>query len=160
MAEESVGVTELIKESGFPVIGYFDPTDLKVRPEVRDMCAADRCKSYGKSWSCPPGCGSLEEYQERLTRYTKGYLFQTVAEMEDPFDFEGIEKGGAEHRQRINTLSEKISASGQDIMLLGAGACSICETCTYPDAPCRFPERVFPSMEATGLVVYDVCALT
>ena len=25
------------------------------------MCAADKCRSYGRNWCCPPHCGSLEE---------------------------------------------------------------------------------------------------
>ena len=41
--------------------------------------------------------------------------------------------------------------------LLSLIGCGICEKCTYPDAPCRFPDRAFPSMEACGLVVNDVC---
>jgi predicted metal-binding protein len=32
-----------------------------------------------------------------------------------------------------------------------------CKTCTYPDAPCRFPEKMSASMEALGMVVSDVC---
>lgn len=40
---------------------------------------------------------------------------------------------------------------------LSSGGCHICKKCTYPDAPCRFPEKAFPSMEACGLVVNDVC---
>jgi predicted metal-binding protein len=41
---------------------------------------------------------------------------------------------------------------------LGAGACSLCATCTYPNEPCSFPERMITSMEASGLLVSDVCA--
>ena len=37
------------------------------------------------------------------------------------------------------------------------GITSICKECTYPDAPCRFPEMMFPSMEACGLFVSKVC---
>ena len=40
---------------------------------------------------------------------------------------------------------------------MGAGACTRCEACTYPHAPCRFPELVHPSMEACGLLVSEVC---
>ncbi|MDR1183914.1 MAG: DUF2284 domain-containing protein [Coriobacteriales bacterium] len=156
MSEE---LTKLIAESGFPIIGHFDPALLEVRQEVRDMCAADKCHAFGKSWSCPPACGSIEKYQVLFQRYHTGYLFQTVAEMEDAFDYEGIEKGGEEHKHCFNDLAGRIAETGRDILLLGAGTCTLCETCTYPDAPCRFPEKAFTSMEASGLVVYDVCKL-
>ena len=32
-----------------------------------------------------------------------------------------------------------------------------CAKCTYPDQPCRFPDKAFTSMEAYGLLVTDVC---
>jgi predicted metal-binding protein len=152
-------LTKFIAESGFSIIGRFDATLLEARQEVRDMCAADKCQAFGRSWSCPPACGSLEEYQRLFQRYQTGYLFQTVAEMEDPFDYEGIERGSKEHKRRVNDLADRIAGTERDILLLGAGACTLCETCTYPDAPCRFPEKTFTSMEASGLVVYDVCKL-
>ncbi|MDR1185028.1 MAG: DUF2284 domain-containing protein [Coriobacteriales bacterium] len=153
-------LTELIKASGFGDIACFDPSQLVARPEVREMCAADKCNAFGKSWSCPPACGSLESYQEMFARYRMGYLFQTVTVMEDPFDYASIERGSAEHKRRFDDLAKRVSLSKRDILLLGAGTCTLCETCTYPSAPCRYPERAFPSMEAAGLVVYDVCALT
>ncbi|MBQ1285744.1 MAG: DUF2284 domain-containing protein, partial [Lachnospiraceae bacterium] len=35
--------------------------------------------------------------------------------------------------------------------------CNRCKECTYPDAPCRFPEKAVSSMESYGLYVSDVC---
>jgi predicted metal-binding protein len=43
------------------------------------------------------------------------------------------------------------------VLALGAGCCTICRTCAYPDAPCRFPDRAVASMEAFGLLVLEVC---
>lgn len=38
--------------------------------------------------------------------------------------------------------------------LAGAGGCSLCgDACTYPDAPCRHPDRARRSMEACGMEV-------
>jgi predicted metal-binding protein len=149
----------LIRESGFASVGRFDPAALNARQEVRDMCAADKCQAFGKSWSCPPACGSLEEHQALFKRYRSGYVFQTIAHMEDAFDYEAIERASAEHGRRFNDLVDRVSAASEDILLLGAGSCTLCETCTYPDEPCRFPHKVFPSMEASGLLVSDVCEL-
>ena len=42
-------------------------------------------------------------------------------------------------------------------MAIGAGACTKCRECTYPDAPCRFPKQAFASMEAYGMLVLQVC---
>ena len=43
------------------------------------------------------------------------------------------------------------------LLALGAGTCTRCKECTYPDAPCRFPDKRVSSMEACGLVVMDTC---
>jgi predicted metal-binding protein len=64
---------------------------------------------------------------------------------------------GAEHGKHLRSFGEKARALIQDSLLLGSGGCKICETCTYPDSPCRFPDRMTISMEAMGLVVSDVC---
>ena len=41
---------------------------LVFRPEVREMCRADRCRSYGRNWCCPPACPSLEDMARRMAR--------------------------------------------------------------------------------------------
>jgi predicted metal-binding protein len=43
------------------------------------------------------------------------------------------------------------------MLSLGSGGCRRCKKCTYPDAPCRFPEKKFASMEAYGMLVTQVC---
>ena len=44
-------------------------------------------------------------------------------------------------------------------LVLGDGACSNCKECTYPDAPCRFPDLQMQSMEAYCLLVSEICTL-
>lgn len=130
---------------------------LLFREEVRAMCRADRCRSYGKTWSCPPGCGTLEQMREKASAFSDGILVETVGKMEDEFDFEAIERAASLHKKRFEALITALRRMGHPILPMGAGRCTICELCTYPDAPCRFPERAFPSMEAAGLLVSDVC---
>ena len=121
----------LIKDAkerfGFEEAGALNVEALEFLPEVRQMCAADRCRSFNRNWSCPPGCGTLEEIAERVKPYTRGILVQSIGQLED------------------------------DCIPMAAGACQVCKKCTYPDAPCRFPEKSIPSMEAYGLFVSKVC---
>ena len=42
-------------------------------------------------------------------------------------------------------------------LAIGAGSCTQCKQCTYPDKPCRFPEKKIISMEACGMLVLEVC---
>lgn len=76
--------------------------------------------------------------------------------LEDDFDFEGITAAGTHHKQLDRALDEKLCEQGIAHRLYSAGGCSLCKKCTYPDAPCRFPDRVHRSMEACGI---DVGAL-
>lgn len=132
-----------------------DPEALVFRPEVREMCASDKCSSYNRSWSCPPACGTLEELSEKVNSYSSGILVQTVGHMEDEFDYEAMTEAGTQHNTSFRRLTDLLEDS--DILPLGMGACRLCEKCSYPDAPCRFPDKMYPSMEAAGLLVSDVC---
>ena len=52
---------ELARELGFTAAAEVDPSLLEPKQEVRDMCAEDKCHAYGKNWTCPPNCGTVEE---------------------------------------------------------------------------------------------------
>ena len=148
---------ELAAECGFNGIADLDTKTLEFLPEVRDMCAADRCHSYGKTWSCPPACGSIEDWKEKASHYSKGLLLQYIGEREDSFDFEAAMEAGEKCKECLDKLTALMRADGMDFLAMGAGTCTKCKKCTYPDAPCRFPETLFPSMEACGLFISKVC---
>jgi len=148
------------KALGFDHAAPLNTDALTFMPEVRGMCEANRCAQYGKNWTCPPGCGSLEEAAEKAKAYSFGMLVQTVGAMEDEFDLEAIEATGQRHKENFLRLAGAVRAEHPDALLMGAGGCRLCETCTYPDAPCRFPDRAIPSMEAYGLWVSKVCELS
>lgn len=147
----------LAKECGFTVAEELNPQTLKFLPEVREMCAADRCRHYDKSWACPPACGTLEQWQEKASRFSKGILLQTVGEIEDSYDFEAMMEINARNAENFARFADQVLDAGLDCLPMSVGACTRCKECTYPDAPCRFPDRMFSSMEACGLMVNQVC---
>jgi len=142
---------------GFSRAGALNIEALEFLPEVREMCAADLCRSFGKRWTCPPGCGSLTEISEKASAFKCGILVQTVGDLEDDFDYESMMETEKRHNLSFQRLLEQLQEKYPNMLPMGAGACVICEECTYPDAPCRFPERAYPSMEAYGLFVSKVC---
>jgi predicted metal-binding protein len=161
-------VKQTALECGFSNVGELQVETLVPRHEVRSACSSDKCKAYGKSWSCPPACGSLEECETKFRSYRKGLLLQTTGRLEDDFDWENIQKASMEHSSHLRDLNSVLSAifaegaeSGDKLrgnfLLLGAGSCSFCKACSYPDSPCRFPDKKIVSMEAMGLVVSDAC---
>ncbi len=101
--------------------------------------------------------GTLEECAARLKKYSRGILVQTCGDVEDGFDFEGMMEIEADHKAHLQEMYATLRATGEDVLALGAGCCTQCRECAYPDAPCRFPEKAVASMEAYGLLVLEVC---
>ena len=150
-------LTAMAGECGFTHSAPLEISTLEFLQEVRDMCNAKQCNNYGKSWSCPPACATLEEMRERVLAYSGGLLVQTVGELEDSYDWEGIMEAGARHKVNFHRMWGELEKQRLSILAMGAGACKLCESCTYPEAPCRTPERMSASMEACGLFVSKVC---
>lgn len=151
---------ELIQKTidhGFTKAGKLNPDALIFRTEVRAMCAADKCRHYGKTWSCPPGCGTLDDSKKRVTDYSFGIIVESVAQLEDEFDFETIEETSKNHAVNFRKLIDDLRAEYKKVFPMSAGTCNLCGKCTYPDSPCRYPDKQFISMEAYGLWVSDVC---
>ena len=145
------------KQAGFTHIAPLDCSTIKLLPEVRQMCASNACHMYDKNWYCPPGCGALQECEERVQKYSHGILVQTVGELEDSMDGEGMMETEAAHKAHFSTMESLLRPLYPHMLAIGAGCCTRCTSCTYPDAPCRFPDKSFASMEAYGMLVTQVC---
>ncbi len=152
------GLVQKALDFGFTSAGLLDTSTLALLPEVRDMCAADKCRAYGRSWMCPPACGTLEENAEKLKPYRTGLIVQTTMELEDDFDYETMQAAGERQKQLFREFTKRLKGQYPGLLPLGSGGCTLCDACTYPGAPCRHPDEAVPSMEAFGLWVSDVCA--
>lgn len=152
-------IQQLIESQEFDCVGTCSASVLAVREEVRDMCASGKCHIYGTRWACPPACGEIADFEKRMHEYETCAVIQTVAELEDEFDGEGMMEAQETHKERIYSLIDALydAGLGARAMVLSAGTCEVCGTCTYPDAPCRFPDKQLVSMEAAGLYVSEVC---
>ena len=69
---------DMARAAGFEAAAPLRAEQLVFRPEVREMCRADRCRSYGRNWCCPPACPSLEDMARRMADYGDGVLVETV----------------------------------------------------------------------------------
>ena len=132
---------------------------LRFRPEVREICRGNRCRNYGRSWACPPAVGTLEACRARCLAFGRFLLLSRAYPLEDSWDFEAM---GAAHRDfqgQIDGLDAALRASGvPDFLLLSNEGCIRCASCTWPDAPCRFPEKLHPSLEGFGFLVTELAA--
>jgi predicted metal-binding protein len=143
--------------AGFDAAGALDCSTIFLRQEVRDACEINKCGRYGKSWSCPPGCGSLDECAARIRRYEKGLIVQTVGKLEDEFDGEGMMEAARCHAQSFRVFSGELRKIYPGLLPIGVESCSVCEICSFPDAPCRDPLGSSSPMEAYGMLVSEVC---
>lgn len=150
-------LVDLALEYGFDYAGPLNVSGLQVLQDVRDACAKNTCGQYGRTWGCPPAFGDLEESRKIIQKYKSGIIVQSVQELEDSFDFEGIAELGKRHSKNFKALMARLREDYPDLMPLGTGGCSNCKECTYPDAPCRFPDKLTYSMEGFGLFVSQVC---
>lgn len=142
---------------GFDHAGLCDVSTLKTLAAVRDMCAADKCQIYNKYWTCPPGCGTIEECEARMKQYDWGVLAQCTAELEDSMDYEAMMEGMERQKESCAKMVDELNKVYASVLPLTNAGCDICKECTYPDAPCRFPKKATSPMEGYGLLVSDVC---
>ncbi len=148
---------KMATEVGFDHAGYADISKMEFLPEIREMCKDNRCGKYGKSWACPPACGTLHEIKNRILQYDYGMILQATEKMEDDYDWDAIQLAIRRCKDSLSTLSQRLRDMGKDIVAMGMDGCSRCSSCTYPDSPCRFPDELSPSMEACGLFVTAEC---
>jgi len=143
-------------ELGFTAALPLDAATLQPRADIRAMCAADKCRAYGKNWTCPPHCGSLAQCEQRLRGYREGILLQTVGQLQKTVDTAGYHRTEAQHLQQFYRFCALIREVYPDALCLGSGGCRLCGRCAWPEA-CRFPQLACPSMEGYGLFVTQVC---
>ncbi|MDR1299080.1 MAG: DUF2284 domain-containing protein [Oscillospiraceae bacterium] len=148
---------KLAVDAGFDDAGRMDVSRLEFLQDVRDMCAADKCHNYGRSWSCPPAAPGLDEMRDKVRGYSDGLLVQTVGQLEDSLDYEEMMAAAKRHAENFDRLRDVLKADFPNMYPMGAGGCARCRPCAYPDAPCRFPDKLTYSMEACGLFVSRVC---
>jgi predicted metal-binding protein len=157
MAAACACLTELALECGFTNACAVDPAKISLHRQVRDTCADGKCRAYGKNWACPPACGALEDCEERIHGYESGIVMQTTGNLDKKDGMEGMLRIGGEHSEHIAAFSGAALLEYPYSLVLGWGTCRICESCTYPFAPCRFPQKMTYSMEAYGMLVSEVC---
>lgn len=129
--------------------------DISLERAFRDMCAANSCGMYGKCYMCPPDVGDIEMLMSEVVNYDCALVYQTVGELEDSYDFEGMVAA----KKRTYPLAQSLRGVFEEhglskVLHLCAGGCGVCKTCAKQTGePCRFPQKAMPSLEAYGVNV-------
>ena len=122
---------------------------------VRKICETD-CSMYGKSRSCPPAVGTVEQCREKCLCYPEALVITTAWEVSEADHFEQLQKSRREHQKITRRTAELLKEQAKDVLVLSAEACAYCEKCTWPDGACRYPEQMLPCVESYGILVTDV----
>ena len=132
--------------------------EISLDRSFRDMCAVNSCGVYGKCWMCPPDVGEIDALMAEIRHYRYALVYQTVSQLEDSFDFEGM----IDAKRRTYPLAQSLRAvfvdeDITDVLHLGAGGCGVCKVCSKRTGePCRFPEKAMASLEAYGINVSEL----
>ena len=137
------------------------PTEkIETDAAFRGMCEVNSCGRYGKCWMCPPDVGDIQVLMAEIKAYRHALVYQLIGELDDSFDFEGMQEAKKEH----NALARKVKALLASLewgrqLHLAAGGCGVCKTCAKEESlPCRFPEKAISSLEAYGVHVAKLAA--
>ncbi len=144
---------EQLNSAGITACGEISPSEIVFGQEIRDICQSNGCGNFGRTWACPPHHGSVDECREKCLSYAHALVFSTVYPLEDSFDYEGMFAAGRDFKRVCDSLYELIRPNLPRFLLLSNEGCGRCAQCTCPDEPCRFPEKLFPSVEGFGIYV-------
>ncbi|TGE31472.1 DUF2284 domain-containing protein [Desulfosporosinus sp. Sb-LF] len=127
--------------------------------DFRKLCEENSCGSYDKNWMCPPTVGPISDLIKRALEFDRGLLFQTVHQLEDSFDWEGMQEGQANHEKIFRKILEHVENNDvfREILPLSAGPCMYCKKCAHlVGKECYFLDKAVSSVEAYGIDVMSL----
>jgi predicted metal-binding protein len=149
-------IIEQVEKSGIFQYGLTKPSEINYREEIQEICRGNSCRQYGKTWACPPAVGTVEDCRNRCVQYTTILVFTGKFMIEDSYDFDGMMRAMLEFKQIARNLDLALKPYLKKYLVLSNESCSICNSCTYPDGPCRFPEQLHHSIEGYGILVSEL----
>lgn len=144
-----------VKDLGAFKAGIIKTDAIETDRAFRAMCEANSCGVYGKCYMCPPDVGDIDTLMSQIGDYEYALVYQTVTELEDSFDFEGMVRAKKSTYPLAQSLRRVFSELNiKNALHLGSGGCGVCPTCAKRTGePCRFPDLAMPSLEAYGINV-------
>jgi predicted metal-binding protein len=156
--EKINALTERVIDYGAFKAAVISVDEIKTDIAFRDMCKANLCGRYGRCYTCPPDVGEITELINKLKGYKYALVYQTVGELEDSYDVEGMQEAAKNHAQLVIKIRSKFK---EGTLHLGAGGCPLCERCAkIVNEPCRHPEEAIASLEAHGVNVSELARVS
>ena len=150
-------------EEGFSAAAVVDTEEIVFDPSFRPYCAENLCGQYGANFSCPPDCGTPEEMKEKVLRYKKALVLQSVWQVGDYKDAAAIKQAKKDHNAAEVRLIKRLRNNGMDGLIVGASGCALCTPCKQTlGEPCAFPQLQYSCMSAYCVYVKhlaDTCRM-
>lgn len=127
--------------------------------EVRMLCKKNVCGMYGTSWACPPAVGSVEECKNRCNNFENAFMFTSLAKLRKKYDVAEWRETRLLHESITEKVARIFRDEFKESLILSTEGCNLCKKCTYPENPCRFPNRMFPATESFGIMVIQQAPL-
>lgn len=130
---------------------YFEDTRL-------EKACKEGCPNYGKKWSCPPFSKSFIDIKKN---YTSACMICFSTEMKYYADIKNKYMAIKAANVTLKSLVEKSARAIEkyaDGYSLLSGSCRLCKPCQCKiNRPCKHPDKMRYSMEATALNVQKLC---
>ena len=148
-------LSAIAEEAGATRAAVIPTALVETDASYRALCSANTCGNYGNCWTCPPFAGDIHDLMAEVPTYGFALVYQTVGELEDSYDYEGMMETGERHNRMMLRLRDLLDREGLPRLLhLGAGGCRICPVCAKKtDEPCRHPDKAVSSLETYGVNV-------
>ena len=154
---EKENILQTVLAGGATKAVYITQDEIVLSEDFRRICESNQCGGYGRCWMCPPFIGEIDNLMDTVRSYPRAILYQTIHEIEDSFDIEGMFDAGRNHAYTSVKIDEMLRQQElSEYLHLSCGGCHICETCAKKtDEPCRFPDKALSSLEGYGVDVYN-----
>ena len=162
MAKNLEALVQTVLTCGAAGAAVLDGAQVVLNEEFRRICEGNGCGNFGKCYMCPPDIGDIHTLMKQVRRYDRALLYQSIASLEDSFDFEGMMQAGHTHAmlsQRVEKALEPLL--GAEHLHLSSGGCHLCQVCAKREKlPCRHPKQALGSLEGYGVDVYNTTLAT
>lgn len=151
-------IMNLCHDNGVDYVSTISTDQIPFSEALRINCSVNQCGNYNTSWMGPPAIGDICDLKKHVQKFRFGVVIQTVSQLEDSFDYEGMMAAKEHHQSVFRNIwtSFKKQKFQHRIMALDVGCCHICESCSYPDEPCKNPDEALASVEAYGILVFEM----
>ena len=133
----------LALEIGFTKARLIRTDKIQTAAWAREKCRFG-CRGFGKNHMCPPGGIN----HDTMIRMLKEYQWVLMVQ--------GAPPGKTFHDQLLDIEKSAFLAGLHKALAFGAGPCPVCRLCSKDkDEACRHPDLARPSMEGSGIDVYE-----